>query len=711
MKSKYKTISLLFILTISVLVTSYLYLPDYFQSLDNRVRDFYFKFRGDEKASDNIVIVDIDEKSLSKLGQWPWERDKVAKILKNLTNLEAGIIGLDIVFAEKDKTSPKELAKKYNLINKNLPDYDAILADTISTTPTILGYMFDFDAKHIKSTPQIPVIFIEKNKTKSFLPKAKGVIPNIDLLQNSAYSSGFINNIPDESGTIRSIPLMIEFEDMVFTSLAFEMYRIAMQTNKVTIKYNESGIEDVTLKSQHIKIDRYARVFLNFRGAFKSYKYISAYDVYTNSIKKEDIAGKFILIGTSASGLMDLRATPMDNVIAGVELHANLIDNLINNDMLSKPYYSEMADISIIILISAIVIFIFSQFSLSYIVVSSLVSLASILSIYYYLLFEKLIILNTIFPFFTLFFSLMGVLSIKYFFESKLNEIIKKSFAKKVSKQVMNELLKNPEDDVLSAKIVETTIYFSDIRNFTTISEELKSPKKIMEFLNFYMDAMVRVIEKNSGTIDKFIGDAVMAYWNAPLKIKHHSDKAVLTALRQIKLRDKLNKTIKKRYGFEIDYGIGINTGEVLTGEMGSSGRSDYTIIGDAVNLASRLEGLCKPYKVRLIISEFTKNQLKYNYTLQLLDIVQVKGKNEPIKIYEVISKSKPSKEKQTELTNYDEAHNLYMQASFTKAKDKFDKLYSKYNKHLYKLYADRCKELEDKNITNFDGVFKFTTK
>jgi len=711
MKNRYKILSLLFILVTSILITSYLYLPSYFQSLDNRVRDFYFQFRGDEKASDAIVIVDIDEKSLAKLGQWPWERDKVARILTNLTDAGAGIIGLDIVFAEVDKTSPKKFAQQWHLKGKNLPDYDDILAKTISTTPTILGYMFDFDTKNTKDAPQIPAIFIQKNKIDTFMPQALGVLPNIEIIQNSAYSSGFMNNIPDESGMIRSIPMLIEFDDMVFPSLAFEMYRVAMQTNKLIIQYNQSGIEDIRLQKQHIKTDRHGRMFLNFRGKFRSYHYISASDIYDNKIKKEDIEGKFVLIGTSAHGLMDMRSTPMDSVIAGVELHANMIDNLLNDDMLFKPYWGEMADIIIILFISFIIIFLFSSFSLSWIILISIFSGIGILSFYYYLLFTHLIILNTIFPLFAFLLSLMGVLSIKYFFESRLNEIIKGSFAKKVSKQVMDELLKNPEDDVLSAKVVETTIYFSDIRGFTTISEKLKSPARIMEFLNFYMDAMVKVIEKNHGTIDKFIGDAVMAYWNAPLKINNHADKAVLTALKQIQMRDTLNKTINKKYGFDIDYGIGINTGDVLTGEMGSSGRSDYTIIGDAVNLASRLEGLCKPYKVRLIISEFTKNQLNKNYTIQLLDIVQVKGKDEPIKIYEVLSKGNLTKKKKFELDAYNEAHELYMKASFKDAKEKFNNLYEKYNKHLYNLYSQRCEELQTKDIKDFDGVFRFTTK
>ena len=275
----------------------------------------------------------------------------------------------------------------------------------------------------------------------------------------------------------------------------------------------------------------------------------------------------------------------------------------------------------------------------------------------------------------------------------------------------MDDLLTHPDSADLTSRELETTIYFSDIRSFTTISETLKSPKKITEFLNYYMDIMVESIEKSSGTIDKFIGDAVMAYWNAPLKVKNHADKAVQTALKQIAQRDEINIKIKKDFGFEVDYGIGINTGNVVVGEIGSSGRSDYTIIGDAVNLASRLEGLCKPYKVRLVISEFTKAQLTLEYTMQLLDIVRVKGKKEPVKIYEVLSTGKASEQKIIEINRYEKAHNLYMQAKFKEAKTAFEELFRDYQKHLYMLYKDRCEHLLNENLEVFDGVFEFKTK
>jgi len=711
MRGKYKVLTLFFLLVFLLTSSAYLFLPEYFQSLDSRVRDFYFKFRGPEKTDDNIIIVDIDEKSIKALGQWPWERDKFAKILKNLSTNGVGIIGLDIVFSEKDKTSPFLLAKKYGIKTANLPDYDEVLAEAVANTPTILGYVFDFNNFNELEAPQIPAIFIQKHKKREFLPEAQGVLPNLAKIQAASYSSGYMNNIPDSSGIIRSVPILISYDMEIYPSLAFEMYRIALGSNKVIIEYSAAGVDDIRLGDIHIKSDRFAKLHLNFRGPFKSYKYISAVDIYNNSIKKEELEGKYVFIGTSAYGLMDLRSTPMDSVIAGVELHANMLDNLLSQDMLYRPSWTEAVDLLAILLTSFIVILLFSRLSLILLILFYTAAFFGMIYFNYYMLFSLHIILNLIFPLFTMMISLVGVLAINYMFETRQKELIKGSFSKKVSKQVMDDLLSHPDSTDLSSREVNATVYFSDIRSFTTISEQLHSPQRITDFLNFYMNAMVESVEKYSGTIDKFIGDAVMAYWNAPLEIEHHADKAVQTALEQVAKRDELNKTINREFGFDVDYGIGINTGDVVVGEIGSKGRSDYTIIGDAVNLASRLEGLCKPYKVRLIISEFTKEKLQEEYVMQLLDIVRVKGKHEPVKIYEVLSHGTASSDKLLEFQLYESAHELYMKADFSKAKQMFDVLENSYHKHIYMLYSQRCEHLLEESVKDFDGVFEFTSK
>jgi len=520
MKGKYKVLIPLFILLSLVLSSAYLFLPTHFQSLDNRVRDFYFKFRGPQKASDDVVIVDIDERSIKELGQWPWERDKFAQILNNLTASGSGIIGLDIVFSEADKTSPKRLAKKWGIDDKEMPDYDLILSQTIASTPTILGYVFDFDADNTNEAPQIPAIFVEKGKKDiEFLPLARGVLPNLQVIQDSAYSSGYMNNIPDESGIIRSVPLMIKYQEQLYPSLAFEMYRIATQNTKVMATYSDAGVENVRVGKQVIPSDRFGRLYVNFRGPFKSYRYISAVDVFNNNIDKKDLEGKFVLIGTSAYGLMDLRSTPMDSVIAGVEVHANMIDNLLSNDMLRRPAWAEIADLSAIIIIAFIVIFIYSRFSLLILSLVYAVSFFALMYANYYLLFTEYVIINSIFPLVTIFLSLVGTLGVNYFFETRQKDMIKGKFATKVSASVMDDILEHADSNALEGQEKEITVFFSDVRGFTNISEAMGDAKRLIKFMNTVMEPMTEIIIDEDGTVDKYIGDAIMAYWNAPLDV------------------------------------------------------------------------------------------------------------------------------------------------------------------------------------------------
>jgi len=724
MSAKYFKFSVLFTSFISlslVLGFLYIFVPNIYQSIDNRIRDFFFIYRGETSASKDIVIIDIDEKSLKKVGQWPWERKHISSILHKLTDADAGIIGLDIIFAEADKTSPHRLIKTLNLdaeLLKKIPkesliNYDDILSKSLANTPSILGYLFDFDSNISTDAPQIPAIFIEKSfKGKDFLFTPKGTLLNIDTIQNSAYSSGYLNNVPDTSGMIRSLPLVMKFDETIYPSLSFEIVRLISSTKKVYLKYNNNGVEYIKIKNKVIPTDRFARLHINYKGPSKTYKYISAIDILNDNFKKEDISNKVILIGTSAYGLLDLRSTPLDSIMPGVEIHATVIDNILNQQVLYKPNWIEGLDLLITISLAAFIILILSYFPIyiSGTMVSLLVPF--ILYIQYIILFKEYIILNIIFPLISIFTASIVMLIIKYFFEYRQKEKIKGKFAQKVSPQVMHSLIDQENIDHLHTRNKNVTIYFSDIRSFTTISENMESPEKLVEFLNFYMTEMAEGIISSKGTIDKFIGDAIMAYWNAPIDVDNHADEAVRVALEHVQKRDELNTYTLKKYNFELDYGIGLNTGKVTVGDIGSEGRSDYTIIGDPVNLAARLESLCKFYGVRLIISEFTKQLLNKEYICRELDWVKVKGKTEPVRIYEVISTINDSGViSTTELEQYQEALYLVRLKNFSMALKRFNSLDADNPHKLYKLYIQRCEYLMENPQEDFDGVFEFNFK
>jgi len=625
--------------------------------------------------------------------------------LENLTNSDALIIGLDIFFAEKDTKSPSYLAKRYNFKIKT-ENYDYLLANTLTNTPSILGYLFDFEENLTKGVlPNVPAIFIQKNKREEYLLKAKGYIGNIPILQNNSYSGGFINMVPDVDGVIREVPLLLNYDDMVYPSLAFEMYRIARGINRVFINYSDAGIDNIQLGKEKIKTDRFGRIFINYRGDEHKFKYISAVDIYENRFNKKDIKDNFVLIGTSAGGIFDLRVTPFNTVFPGVEIHANIIDNLLKGDFLFKSDMGEMIDIISLFIISLIVslIFYFLEALIAILFVIILMVLDFIFV--YYLMFKFGYIINIFLPLLDTILLVIIFNTINYFLETKKTANLREVFSRKVSHNVMNELLNNQSDDILAPKQKEVTVFFSDIRGFTSISEKLNNPKKLITLLNVYMTPMVKNINHNQGTVDKFIGDAIMAYWNAPVDIEYHADKAVSSAIEQIEILNSLKMEIKREFDIDLDIGIGINSGIVTIGEMGSKGRADYTVIGDNVNLASRLEGLNKVYHTNILISEFTYQLLTKNYIIRELDLVRVKGKHKPVKIYQVMGFGSK------DFSKFYEALNLYRISNFYEAKIIFQQIFDETRDKVSKLYIERCEYFILHKPENFDGVWTFTTK
>lgn len=698
------------------MIAGYLFLPQSYLSLDNKIRDYLFIFRGPIPTSNNVAIVDIDENSLAALGQWPWERNKVARVLQNLSDAGVGIVGLDVVFAEPDNSSPAKVLKSLGMKTSGVLDYDAILGQTIGSTPTVAGYVFLMEKDEQKQSegPLVPAIFIERNAGEhDLLLKPHRPVLNIPAIQGQAYSSGYFNTLPDDdSGIIRSVPLVMKYDDIIYPSLSLEMVRIAHEAGRVTIQHDpQIGVEKVVLGELEIPTDRFGRLFVNYRGAGKTFDYIPAVDVYNNTFDHARVAGKFILLGTSAAGLLDLRAMPFDNVYPGVEIHANVIDNLLAQDFISKPSWVQALDILIIfsvaMLLSAILAYTSAFVSLLAVALFSF----SFLGLNYYMLFEYGLILNLMFGVLTILGVTILALVANYFLESKQKEMIRAKLAKKVSPSVVEDLLKNPDLGILEGREREITIFFSDIRGFTSLSEAMGSPKALIEFLNNYMTPMTDIIMKDGGTVDKFIGDAIMAYWNAPADVSNHQDAAVSAALEQMEALKHLNERLVVDKKPTIDIGIGLNTGLATVGEMGSEGRADYTVIGDPVNLASRLEGLNKPYGTHIIISEYTKAGLKKPYVIRELDKVRVKGKKEPVAIFEVLAAGVPGGELVQEIEEYNGALADYRSSGFAQALARFKALNTKNACHLYELYIERCEHLIENPPENFDGVFTFTTK
>jgi len=695
----------------SLLTFSYLILPSTFFSLDNRLKDFMFLIRGELPKNNAIVIVDIDDKSLQKYGQWPWSRDTVAKLLNNIAQHKPGIIGLDIVFSEKDRSSPHLLKNKFKNLPKDLPNYDALLASTFQNAPIVGGYIFTFGNEHTpKDAPMIPAIIVQrglKNNQSIFSPNS--TILNIPILQDALYSSGFFNNIPDPNGMIRKVPLIMHYDHTYFTSLALEMVRIYSNENRINIAGHSDGVDELSFGGFHIPIDNLGRLFVNFRGPKHHYTYISAADILDNNITSFQLEKKFILVGTSALGLYDLRAIAYDSNIPGVEIHANVIDNLLTGDYLSLPNNHILYNILILWMLIFIMMYIFNQIRSWLTVPFALVLFYSLGYGLFTLMFDYGIILNLLFPLLAFTITLVLSIAIDYIISHKQKEEAKKILGKKVSPSVMNHLIQHADEDLVTPKEVNVTVFFSDIQGFTSISEKLESPDKLIDMLNTYMTPMVESIIKYQGTIDKFIGDAIMAYWNAPLEVENHADKAVSSAIEQIESLSKINNIIYPLYGVNINIGIGLHTGLVTAGDMGAEGRSDYTVIGDNVNLASRIEGLTRHYNVQILISDATYKALRSEYNIRPLDIVKVKGKSKAVEIYEVICNTQDISD--VELTLYHKALKEFRTAHVVEAHQKFTYLEENYPCVLYAQYTKRCLYFLEHPDEEFSSILKMTNK
>jgi adenylate cyclase len=662
-------------------------------------------------------------------------------MLINLTNAGIGVIGFDVVFAEEDKSSPHKVLQKLGIKKEDTPNYDAQFNYVVANTPTILGYQFELEEKpYIKKEElDIPVIIIEKNKQagQDMLINATGTILNNKALQESGHSSGFFNNIPDDSGIVRSVPLIIRYDNQLYSSLGLEIIRASTGINKVFVNYSELGVENIQIGDFKIPTDRHGRLVVNYRGPSHTFKYISAIDIYNNNFNPKDVEGKVGLMGATAAGLNDLRATPFEPVYPGVEVHANVIDNILTQDFLALPNWVDGANLIIVFFLTilSVLLITYTPFWFNPFI------LFGLMVIVFYASFEALftygIIFNTFLPLIAIFSSILVATFMDYIFEVKNEEMIKKKFASKVSKEVMNNILKDPTSDTFAAMEKEVTVFFSDVRNFTNISESMPNAKLLIAFLNEYMNPMTQIIIEQKGTVDKFIGDAIMAYWNAPGDVDKHAERAIIASLEQLHHLKELNKKIKADKRFSetvekfaslgvdpIDIGIGINTGIAVVGEMGSNERSDYTVIGDPVNIGARLESLCKFYDSKLNISSETKEHLEGKYLFRFLDYVNVKGKEEPSEIWQIHDYddenlkdplySIPYESIKEELIQHHIAMFHYKNEEFDEALEIFeelDKKEQKSNEAIYQIYIQRCQYYIEHPPTNFNGVFTHTTK
>ncbi len=707
--------------------------------LDNIIYDTRLALTMPGGVDPRVVILDIDERSLDKnaLGHWPWRRDKIAALLKKLFD-EYGIAiaGFDVVFAEPDESSGlpvldklakgrlKDIGPFQSALNELRPelDYDGILAKTMKGRPIVLGYYFNSEESAVQSGA-IPEPVLPKGtfqgRNISFTTW-KGYGGNLPEFQAVAANAGHFNPLVDPDGVSRRVPMLAEFHGEYYEALSLAMIRVLAGYPKVEpgiapdrfTSKSYSGLEWLKAGPVTIPVDENVSALIPYRGKRGSFKYISLADVYFDKVPKEELRGKIALIGTSAPGLLDLRSTPVGSVFPGVEIHANMITAMLDNDFKQKPPYMLGAEV-ILLLVGGI--------ALAMLVPLLSPLKATLVSLLATLLITGLNVLvwtkgGMVLPLASSLLMIAALFAFNmswgYFVESRSKRQFTELFGQYVPPELVDKMAEDPEKYSMEGKSEELTVLFSDIVGFTSISESLE-PKELSQFINDYLTAMSLVIRNNRGTLDKYIGDAIMAFWGAPVEDPEHARQGVLSAMAMQAELDKLRAQMLARGWPDIRIGVGVNTGNMRVGDMGSKLRKAYTVMGDAVNLGSRLESLTRVYGVGIIVGPNTK-QLVKDVVFRELDRVKVKGKDEPVDIFEPIGiEGQVEKKVMDEIKLWHKALRAYRAQNWDEAEmDLFNAQRMSPDCRLYQLYFERIKQCRaDPPGPNWDGVTTFKTK
>lgn len=692
------------------------------ERLDNIIYDARLRATMPRTLDDRIVIIDIDEKSLEQLGHWPWGRDKLAALTHELLDRQqVAVLGFDVLFAEADGSSG--LAALERLANGPLRgqsgfkeqvarlapslDHDALFAKALQDRPAVLGFYFtnarDARIKGVLPTPALPVERLRGLPLSSTTWDGYG--SNIPILAQAAPRAGFINSVTDDDGVVRSLPLLAEFNGQYYESLALAMFRAFLGQSEVHPGYARTVPEGSHDTLQSIELHQDGRTFplpvddklaalIPFRGPGDvqggSFSYVSASDVLNGTLPPRQLQGQIVLVGSTTPGLRDLRATPVGRAYPGVETHANMLSAFLDGRSIARPDYALGFDAAQLIgsglLLAVLLPFLTATVAVA--LSSALVVALTGLNLWFYLAHGLALPLATVVVMVLMAFTLNMVYG--YFVESRSKRGLAALFGTYVPPELVDEMVKQPEKYTMQATSRELTVMFCDMRGFTAMSEKM-DPVQLQQLLNDVFSRLTRIIRSHQGTIDKYMGDCVMAFWGAPVEISNHAELAVRAALEMEREVDAINESHRARRLPEIGIGIGLNTGVMCVGDMGSDIRRSYTVIGDAVNLGSRLEGLSKHYGVRTVVSETTRAQAADFMWLEL-DRVRVKGKAQAVTIHSPLSLQNAHVWQQVrDINTWQQCLRAFRTQDWTRC----DKLLSELkragaNRALYDLYAQR---------------------
>jgi adenylate cyclase len=658
--------------------------PTFVESV--RLRYFDTLIVSKEITQNNIITVNIDEDSLSKYGQWPLPRGEYGKIIEELYKKNAGLVVFNVLMPNPDRSGQDDRFAQY--LNK----YPVILPSS--------------PAEQTKNKPRNPGSAVVGSQHTDMIVQYPGLIANTPIVENAAAGIGITNTLPEIDGVNRRIPLVITVDGKIYPSLSIETLRVAAGDSTVQVKLNELGVEKMRIpKFGPIATDSLGRIWIDYSQKSQSYS-------LTNLPK--DLNGAIVIVGTTAAGL----SNPVPTSIGAVfphELQASVIGTMMNGVVIQRPDYADGLEIIAIAVMGIILLFLTRYIyvglaSVIIICVGVVVGSQYMFSNYLFLFDATAVLSGTVLV-------SLHAYGVKFISEFLQKQQIKKQFGTYLSPALVEKLQKNPELLTLGGESRELSIMFTDVRGFTGISEHYgKDVQGLTSIMNRYMTAMTAKILENEGTLDKYIGDAQMAFWNAPLDDPRHAHNAVRTAISMLGSLDAFNMEIAKEGVPAFGMGLGINTDTVVVGNMGSSQRFDYTCLGDGVNLASRLEGQSKPYGVRIVIGALTAEKIKDEYFVLELDCIAVKGKTQGVNIFTVLETDSNS---MVEYLQTRELHDLmlahYREQKWSSALNLLEKLKGEFDSnmdHYYDMMIERIGELREANLPNdWDGVYRATSK
>ncbi|MBA3018792.1 MAG: adenylate/guanylate cyclase domain-containing protein [Proteobacteria bacterium] len=733
-------------LAISLGVFAYVSGIPFLDIMELKTIDLRFKSRGIIEPGSNIVLAVIDEKSIAKEGKWIWPRSKIADLVNKLSEKGARVIAFDIGFFEPDEerivqviNSIQSEAKHIDIQNKSFEQYlenlklksdnDKLLADAIldSKAKVVLGYFFHmspaesghFDEKdmriHQKNISGSKYKFVRYSSGNAYnAPLIEANMPqsNIKTISEATKYSGYFNMISDTDGVVRWMPAVLRFNDNLYAPLSL-IAAGAYLDEPLSFKIAEYGVERLQLGKTAIPTDALGRVLINYRGGEKTFPHIPVTDILKDNIPPNALKDKIVLVGATAVGIYDLRVTPLESVFPGLEIHANFVDSILSNDFLFYPAWAPLFDITAIIVAGLLIGIALPRTGVITGALSALTLFTGYILLCQYMFSEKGYILNLVYPLLVTVLVYVSITAYKYLVEAKQKRFVKNAFSTYLAPSVVKQLIDSPEKLVLGGEQRVITAFFSDVQGFTSISESL-TPHELVELLNEFLTEMTDIILNNEGTVDKFEGDAIIAFFGAPNYLENQAEVACKSCVEMQKRLAELRIKWKESNKPELKMRIGLCTGSAVVGNMGSKNRMDYTMMGDTVNTAARLEGVNKIYGIYTLISETTYESGGKGFLTREIDSIKVVGKKEPVSIYELIGFSDDNNEKMQKITGlYSKGLNAYRNRNWEKAVEFF--------KDVLEVAPDdgpsitmlaRCKEfILNPPEKDWDGSFSMKTK